>query len=876
MASELNVMMDRPSYIRNVSVLGHLGCGKTTLVDLLAAKAGIVMLGRDGGPRAVHSELDEPCMSTVSTPSPLCHTLPAESGRDKPFLIHLIDTPGHVEFAAQARAGMHATDAALLVVDCLDGVSSSHTAAIMQEALRERLKPALFINKLDRVILDHQFKAEDIYQALVRTVASVNEMIAAHAASHLGKVQMRMEAGTVALGSGSDGWAFTLKDLARHYASIYNVSDEIMLERLWGDHFYDPTNKTWDTRAVDKQNGRALIRGFNLLVLGPIYKAYKDDGLCNMERNLEEMMAQMKMDDSSRNNEDRTGAELMSTLWPCAAPILDMLCTQLPSPVEAQAYRVGTLYTGPKKGYCYESMQRCDANGPLMAHIVKFVPRPSEGLNICAFARVYSGRVRSGQPIRLLPPRPTTDNLDAGAAELRRKIIGTVLLARNREDGRDNEKDNDGDDAYAMVAVTDLEDGCPAGNIVALTCRMEETHMITLWTTVTSSAMATPFRKLTSPENRLTVRAFVRAPPAYVRSSFDYAFAITRLRYPGVEALEDKTNYTHTILAPGENLLKRAITYLQASMAFIPLTKHAPVAMFREIVTGTATEKSANKQDSHQITVKPLDKGVCNTIERRQVPISSLHSLKHELQRAHGSKQHGMQILSYNNGFEMSRVNLLERKQPQQVNLEHDQCQLGFQKTCCHGPLANEPVYGCLFKVADVRVPGSSAGRGGNKGKKAASIVDVAAELAMLTNAATASEFHLAMHFAMMNASPTLQEAVYVAEMQCPARHVAVVKEILAQREAVIVTGNGGTTTRAIDGHTTLIAHIRASKSLSLVPSISTQTDGHVVPQLVIDHWHTMKGDIFQEGSEVNHQINELRRVKMMNPLSLPSKIHHQ
>jgi len=102
-------------------------------------------------------------------------------------------------------AALRLTDGALVVVSCVDGVGVQ-TRTVLQQALSERVKPVLIVNKLDRAILELQQEPEETYNTMLRVIESVNVTISTFQDEKLGDCQVRPENGTVAFGSGLHGW----------------------------------------------------------------------------------------------------------------------------------------------------------------------------------------------------------------------------------------------------------------------------------------------------------------------------------------------------------------------------------------------------------------------------------------------------------------------------------------------------------------------------------------------------------------------------------------------------------------------------------------------------------------------------------------------
>jgi elongation factor 2 len=123
------------------------------------------------------------------------------------FLINLIDSPGHVDFSSEVTAALRVTDGALVVVDCVEGVCVQ-TETVLRQALAERIKPVVIINKVDRALLELQVDKESLYQSFQRTIENVNVIVSTYHDVALGDVQVYPDQGTVAFGSGLHGWGF--------------------------------------------------------------------------------------------------------------------------------------------------------------------------------------------------------------------------------------------------------------------------------------------------------------------------------------------------------------------------------------------------------------------------------------------------------------------------------------------------------------------------------------------------------------------------------------------------------------------------------------------------------------------------------------------
>ena len=223
----------------NATIVDH---GKSTLTDSLVQRAGIISAAKAGEQRFTDTRADEQerGVTIKSTAISLYGKLAEEEDLadvpNKPqkneFLINLIDSPGHVDFSSEVTAALRVTDGALVVVDTIEGVCVQ-TETVLRQALGERIKPVVIINKVDRALLELQLEKEDLFQNFSRVVESVNVVIATYFDKALGDVQVYPDKGTVAFGSGLHGWAFTIRKFASMYAKKFGTDKNKMMARLW-------------------------------------------------------------------------------------------------------------------------------------------------------------------------------------------------------------------------------------------------------------------------------------------------------------------------------------------------------------------------------------------------------------------------------------------------------------------------------------------------------------------------------------------------------------------------------------------------------------------------------------------------------------------
>ena len=205
--------MEDPANIRNIAIAAHVDHGKTTLTDNLLAGAGMIADEGEATRLMMDTEEDEQERGITIDAANVSMTHEYE---EQNHLINLIDTPGHVDFGGDVTRAMRAVDGALVVVDAVEG-AMPQTETVVRQALREGVKPALFINKVDRLISELQEGPEEMQQRLMDVIGDVNELIRGMTENRddIDDWTVSVQDGTVAFGSALYKWGVSAPSMQR-------------------------------------------------------------------------------------------------------------------------------------------------------------------------------------------------------------------------------------------------------------------------------------------------------------------------------------------------------------------------------------------------------------------------------------------------------------------------------------------------------------------------------------------------------------------------------------------------------------------------------------------------------------------------------------
>lgn len=830
---EVRQCMDRKKNIRNMSVIAHVDHGKSTLTDSLVAKAGIIAASKAGETRATDTRKDEQerCITIKSTAISMYFEMDPkdmafikqEQETTPGFLINLIDSPGHVDFSSEVTAALRVTDGALVVVDCVSGVCVQ-TETVLRQAIAERIRPVLFMNKMDRALLELQLGQEELYQTFQRIVENVNVIVATYCDDDgpMGIVRVDVNNGSVGFGSGLHGWAFTLKQFAEMYASKFGVDTDKMMKKLWGENFFNPKTKKW-SKSKDEDNKRSFV----MYVLDPIYMVF--DAIMNFKKeetakllgklttaNGKSVKEILKHDELEQEGKPLMKAVMRNWL-PAGEAMFQMIVIHLPSPVTAQKYRAELLYEGPHDDAACMGIKNCDSAAPLMMYISKMVPTSDKG-RFYAFGRVFSGIIATGMKARIMGP-----NYVPGKKEdlYEKSIQRTVLMMGGK-----------------VEAIEDV----PAGNIcglVGVDQFLVKTGTITTFKEahnmkVMKFSVSPVVRVAVEPKNPADLPKLVEGLKRLSKSD------------PMVQCIIEESG-EHIIAGAGELHLEICLKDLEEDHAQIPLKKSDPVVSYRETVSEESSimclSKSPNKHNRIFMKAVPMPDGLAEDIDKGEVNPRDDFKIRgrYLADKYDYDITEARKIWCF--GPDTNGPNLLIdcTKGVQYLNEIKDSCIAGFQWASKEGVLCDENLRGVRFNIYDVTLHADAIHRGGGQ------IIPTARRV---------------LYASMLAASPRLMEPVYLVEIQCPEVAVGGIYGVLNRRRGHVFeeAQTPGTPMFVVK------AYLPVNESFGFTADLRSNTGGQAFPQCVFDHWQVMPGDPMETGTKVNTIVEETKVRKGLKP----------
>ncbi|MBN1281062.1 MAG: elongation factor EF-2 [Candidatus Thermoplasmatota archaeon] len=588
-------LMNKLDRIRNIGIAAHIDHGKTTFSDNLIAGCGMMSEELAGKQLVLDYDEQEQARGITinAAAASMVHTFEGQE-----YLINLIDTPGHVDFGGDVTRAMRAVDGAIIVVCAVEG-AMPQTETVIRQAIREKVKPILFINKVDRLINELRVTPEEMQERFVKIITRFNELLNRVVPEEFkGKWNVKVENGTVAFGSAFHNWAVSvpyMKSSNLGFKDVYNYC---------------------------------------------------------------------------KNNDQKTLAKRS----PIHEVVLDMVIDHLPSPKEAQAYRIPHIWRGDLETAVGKSMVECKDTGPLSLMITKIILDPHAGE--VAIGRMFSGKITRGQEVYVV-----------GMPNKNRVQQVNVLV---------------GPDRIPVEYVS-------AGNIVAATGIRDAIA----GSTVSDSAEAEPFERIVHvSEPVVTV-----AVEAKNTKDLPRLVEVLRLISKADPSIQVQINQeTGENLMSGMGELHLEITeYRIRHDHKMDIVCSEPIVVYRETVGKPSPYKfegkSPNKHNRFYIEVEPLPDSIVKAIYNNELPENVK---KYKKETAKILQDLGMDKEVAKGVFGSHGLNMITdtTKGIQHLFETRDLIKEAFDEVMKSGPTVSEPCQGVLVKLVDAKLHEDAIHRG--------------------------------------------------------------------------------------------------------------------------------------------------------------------
>ncbi|MGZ7132838.1 MAG: elongation factor EF-2, partial [Halobacteriota archaeon] len=198
----------------------HIDHGKTTLSDNLLAGAG--MISKELAGTQLFMDFDEEEQARGITINAANVSMVHEFLGNE-YLINLIDTPGHVDFGGDVTRAMRAVDGAVVVVDAVEG-TMPQTETVLRQAIKENVKPILFINKVDRLVNELKLDPQAMMGKFINLINHVNKLIKGMSEKKFNEGwKVKVDDGSVAFGSALYNWALSVPQMEKTKITFKDV-----------------------------------------------------------------------------------------------------------------------------------------------------------------------------------------------------------------------------------------------------------------------------------------------------------------------------------------------------------------------------------------------------------------------------------------------------------------------------------------------------------------------------------------------------------------------------------------------------------------------------------------------------------------------------
>jgi elongation factor 2 len=790
--------MNNTENIRNISILASVDAGKSTMTDSLLCHAGLINK-KDAGDKLMTDGMAQEKERGITIKSVGVSLCIPHNGSD--YVINVIDTPGHNNLNHECSAALRLSDGGIIMIDTTDGIMIQ-TRMVTIQSLRERAKPILIINKIDKLFLSLKMNHDEIYDLFLKNISDLNNIIGMYQDPILSDQRVDPVLCSVCFGSAYHTWGFSLKTFANYYTK--KLGKKVLPKHLWR-----------------REN-------FKRLILEPIQFV-----LNSCESHPEKSVDGKYLKDVvekigitlQKSDYELKGKELfravMGTWLPIAKEIVDMTIDHVPSPAVAQRYRVDILYNGPTDDIYYKAIKECDPKGPLIVYVSKMIPN-KDNSHFYAFGRVFSGTATCSKVKILLNDHNPMCEFE-----------GKSMAGKSRTYLDDSIKRV----IIMMASRTESVESISAGNTLALD-GIDKT-MIKSGTVVGGDHIKCfPLKNIkfvVSPVVRYSIRP---------KNPSDIAKFVDTLRKfiksdPGLHYIYNKESGEHILAGSGELHLETALEQLRTDfLKNIEFVVSDPVVQYCETVSDVSDReclaKSSNKHNRLFATAEPLDEKIVTFMEGSDMPTD--HKLRAKYIVNNCDKVDDIRkVWAFTPESSPTNIFINQTSGVQYLNDVEGSINAEFISTCEKGPLCEEPIRGVRFNLKDVKLHADKVHRGDSQ---------IPTKSVMFSS--------------MLSAKPRLLEPVFSLEISVAQEHVSTVYKVLSKRR--------GSITNVIPDSKNMNVQMEGflpiSESFGFADLLCGETSGTAFVSMMFSHWQVVPGDPLEDGSYANKILLEVRKRK--------------
>lgn len=791
-------LMFHQDQIYNVAVLGHLLHGKTSLVDSLVRKAHY-MEGEQTffGTHYTDNQVIERKKSISVHASPTSVLLPTSKG--KTLLFNIVDTPGHSDFADEIAVASTLADAAIIVIDCVEGAQIM-TKKSVEVALLSNLPLIFFINKLDRLILEMRMPPSEVLYKLEALVDQLTELVHSIAPSTALSIHSNIVFGSVDM-----NWFFTTHSIATKYQT--SGHPRVLRDLLWGRVFYDAANGMF---SKDNKGGKAE-RTFIYFILNPLYK------ILTRAMELEDDSLRIKLEEQgipviTEGMQKHAGLSLRDRVRKATQAFFGGVDLGIGHLVDTM---VGTFPSSDKAAKYVNSQlsePSSTSRNRSCVQVVKMVTIPSLEHELFALGRVVSGTITLGDTFQVYDGTLEPESQDA----IKETTISKMWLP----------------DPASLMPVSKVSQGNWVfiggldhliGKTAYLVSREDPDDQILDWL----AKAVTPVKMVSEPIFKVAVSPWRPSDLPKMLEGLRNVYKIyTTLQVKVEESGE------YTLLGPGEMYMDCVLHDLREIFAKVEIKVSDPSTIFSETCLETSallcTARSQNGANKITVIAEPLEEQIIQDMEVGAFdPSPSALELRYGwdvLQSRslwgfglnRNDKDHetkGTTNIILNEVLSNGNADVEERLEQSRMYLEQ-----GFRWAMRQGPLCEEGVRGVKVRIIDIELSSDASRRG-------------AGELVPAMRRVCYSS--------MMLASPRILEPIYAFYILCSAAAVELLHRIVDTRRAAILSDKpiAGTPLYLVEGKIPVI------ESFGFEIDIRNATHGEASVSLLFDRWDVVPGD---------------------------------